>query len=90
MARPRRAFFVPALRTAKGRARLASTTLRSAHGAPARPAGARYDLDLEQAAEAFLRVTVSFALIPDTALPLDDDDAGREVARRPLVPTVAG
>jgi AcrR family transcriptional regulator len=58
--------------------------------AAAQSAGARSDLDLEQVAEAFLRVTVSFALIPDSALPLDDSDAARETARRLLAPIVAG
>jgi AcrR family transcriptional regulator len=58
--------------------------------AMAKPAGARTDLDLEQAAEAFLRITVSFALIEDTVLPLDDEDAAREAARRLIAPIVVG
>ncbi|MFL5870560.1 MAG: TetR/AcrR family transcriptional regulator [Solirubrobacterales bacterium] len=58
--------------------------------AAARPAGVRADLDLDQVAEAFLRVTVSFALIAETALPIGDDDAAREVARRLFAPIVAG
>jgi AcrR family transcriptional regulator len=56
----------------------------------AQPAGARSDLDLEQVAEAFLRITVSFALIQDTVLPLDDEDAAREAARRLIAPIVVG
>jgi AcrR family transcriptional regulator len=56
----------------------------------AQPAGARSDLDLEQVAEAFLRITVSFALIEDTVLPLDDEDAAREAARRLIAPIVVG
>jgi AcrR family transcriptional regulator len=58
--------------------------------AAAQPVGARSDLDLEQVAEAFLRVTVSFALIEDTVLPLDDEDAAREAARRLIAPIVVG
>ena len=58
--------------------------------AMAQPAGARSDLDLEQVAEAFLRITVSFALIEDTVLPLDDEDAAREAARRLIAPIVVG
>ena len=58
--------------------------------AAARPVGARADLDLEQVAEAFLRITVSFALIPETALPIDGDDEAREVARSLIAPIVAG
>lgn len=50
----------------------------------------RTDLDLLQVAEAFLRITVSFALIPDTVLPLDDEDAARETARRLIAPLVRG
>jgi AcrR family transcriptional regulator len=56
----------------------------------AQQAGARSDLDLEQVAEAFLRITVSFALIEDTVLPLDDEDAAREAARRLIAPIVVG
>jgi AcrR family transcriptional regulator len=60
--------------------------------AAAQQAGAspRTDLDLLQVAEAFLRITVSFALIPDTVLPLDDEDAARETARRLIAPIVRG
>ena len=58
--------------------------------AAAQQAGARSDLDLEQVAEAFLRVTVSFALIPETALPLDDEQAARDAARRLFAPIVSG
>lgn len=52
-------------------------------------AGARDDLDLEQVAEVFLRVTMSFALIPHSLLPLDDPEQAREVARRLLTPIIA-
>ena len=48
----------------------------------------RRDLDLEQVAEIFLRVTLSFALIRDSALPLDDEQQARETARRLLTPIV--
>jgi AcrR family transcriptional regulator len=50
----------------------------------------RTDVDLLQVAEAFLRITVSFALIPDTVLPLDDEEAARETARRLIAPIVRG
>lgn len=53
-------------------------------------AGPRNDLDLLQVAEAYLRITVSFALIPDTILPLDDEEAARETARRLIAPIVRG
>jgi AcrR family transcriptional regulator len=58
--------------------------------AGARAEGARADLDLLQVAEAFLRITVSFALIPETVLPLDDEDEARETARRLIAPIVSG
>jgi AcrR family transcriptional regulator len=58
--------------------------------AAAQGAGARSDLELDQVAEAFLRVTVSFALMPDSALPLEDEAAAREAARRLFAPIVAG
>ncbi len=58
--------------------------------AAAKRSGARSDLDLEQVAEVFLRVTASFALIPESVLPLGDDRAARETARRLLVPIVSG
>jgi AcrR family transcriptional regulator len=58
--------------------------------AQAQAAGARSDLDLLQVAEAYLRITLSFALVPDTVLPLDDDEDAREVARRLIAPIVAG
>jgi AcrR family transcriptional regulator len=58
--------------------------------AGAQAAGARTDLDLLQVAEAFLRITVSFALIPETVLPLDDEGEARETARRLIAPIVSG
>ena len=50
----------------------------------------RADMDLLQVAEAFVRMTASFALIPDTVLPLDDEDEARETARRLIAPIVRG
>jgi TetR/AcrR family transcriptional regulator, repressor for uid operon len=47
------------------------------------------DVDVAVAAELLVRVAVSFVLVPDSALPLDDEDALREIARRRLVPLVA-
>lgn len=59
--------------------------LAAAQDAGARP---RADLDLMQVAEAYLRITISFALVPDTVLPLDDEDTARETARRLIAPIV--
>jgi TetR/AcrR family transcriptional regulator, repressor for uid operon len=58
--------------------------------AKAAGAGARDDLDLDQVAEVFVRLTASFALIAETSLPLDDEDQARETARRLIAPIVAG
>ena len=44
---------------------------------------------VDEAAELLVRISFSFALIEDTALPLDDDDAARDVARRLIVPILA-
>ena len=44
------------------------------------------DAEPEQAAEVLVRLAVSFVLIEDTALPLDDDQAARDVARSLLAP----
>jgi len=59
--------------------------LAASQEAGTRPEG---DLDHEQVAEIFLRVTLSFALIRDSALPLDDEQQARETARRLLTPIV--
>ena len=58
--------------------------------AAARGAGTRADIHLEQAAEVFVRLMVSFALIGDSVLPLEDEDEAREAARRLLAPILAG
>jgi AcrR family transcriptional regulator len=46
----------------------------------------RQDLDPEQAAEILIRISFSFLLIPQSALPLDDDERMREVAREMVAP----
>jgi len=48
------------------------------------------DVDSEQVAEIFARLTHSLVLTPPTCLPLDDDDRTREFARRHIVPMVTG
>ena len=52
--------------------------------------GVRSDADLLEVAEAYLRITVSFALVPETVLPLEDEEAAREVARKLIAPIVSG
>jgi AcrR family transcriptional regulator len=44
---------------------------------------------VEEAAELLVRISFSFALIEDSALPLDDDDRARDVARRLIAPILA-
>jgi AcrR family transcriptional regulator len=46
----------------------------------------RGDLEPEQAAEVLVRLGFSFLLIPQSALPLDDDERMREVARTLVAP----
>jgi AcrR family transcriptional regulator len=48
------------------------------------------DVDAEQVAEIFARLTHSLVLTPSTCLPLDDDRRTREFARRHIVPMVTG
>jgi AcrR family transcriptional regulator len=45
---------------------------------------------VEEAAELLVRLMVSFVLIPESALPLDDEERVRELARRLLVPILEG
>ena len=47
-------------------------------------------LDPEEAAEILVRLGFSFLLIPQSALPLDDDEQMREIARRLVAPIVGG
>jgi AcrR family transcriptional regulator len=49
-------------------------------------AGVIGEMDVEAAAELLVRVTVSFVLVQDSALPLDDDERAAELARRLLAP----
>ena len=48
------------------------------------------DVDSEQVAEIFARLTHSLVLTPASCLPLDDDERTREFARRHIVPMVTG
>jgi AcrR family transcriptional regulator len=56
--------------------------LRAAQQAGTLHAGAEVDA----AAELLVRLMVSFVLVEDTVLPLDDDEAARAVARRLIAP----
>ena len=46
-------------------------------------------IDVEQAAELLVRLCVSFVLIQDSVLPLDDPAQAAEAARRLIAPVVA-
>lgn len=46
-------------------------------------------VDVEAAAELLVRLAFSFALIGETALPLDDEERAREVARAMIAPMLA-
>jgi AcrR family transcriptional regulator len=46
--------------------------------------------EVDATAELMVRLAVSFVLIEDSVLPLDDDDATRALARRLLAPMLAG
>ena len=48
------------------------------------------DVDVDAVAELLVRVTLSFVLLPGSSLPLDDEPRLRAIARRHLVPLVAG
>jgi hypothetical protein len=43
-------------------------------------------LDVDTAAELLVRVAVSFVLVRDTALPIDDDEEAADLARRLIAP----
>jgi AcrR family transcriptional regulator len=48
------------------------------------------EIDPEQAAEMLVRIALSFLLIPQSALPLDDDERMRELARTLIAPILGG
>jgi TetR/AcrR family transcriptional regulator, repressor for uid operon len=48
------------------------------------------DLDPDHAAELLVRLGVSFVLIPSTALPLDDEERTRAIARDLIAPILGG
>jgi len=56
----------------------------------AQEAGVLEPIDFEQTAELLVRLTLSFVLIQDTVLDLDDEDAMRETARRHVLPLLRG
>jgi AcrR family transcriptional regulator len=53
-------------------------------------AGVLGDIEVEEAAEILVRIGLSFALIPDTVLPLGDEERMEELARRLVAPVLAG
>jgi AcrR family transcriptional regulator len=53
-------------------------------------AGVLGPMDVEQTAELIVRVTLSFVLIQETVLDLEDDDSAREAARRMVLPLLRG
>ena len=52
-------------------------------------AGVVGDVEIDAAAEVLVRIAFSFVLLPDSGLPLDDEDRLRELARRLLAPLLA-
>jgi AcrR family transcriptional regulator len=52
------------------------------------PARSELPIELEEAAELLVRVGVSFVLIQETVLPLDDDARARRLARRLIAPVL--
>jgi AcrR family transcriptional regulator len=61
-----------------------STRLRASQRA-----GMLGELEVDEAAELLVRIAVSFVLLPDSVLPLDDDEQVRELARRTIAPMLA-
>lgn len=53
-------------------------------------AGVLGPLEVEEAAELLVRLAVSFVLIPESALPLGDEDRVRELARQLVAPILEG
>jgi putative alpha-1,2-mannosidase len=49
-------------------------------------AGVLGPVDVEQAAELLVRLALSFVLVQDSSLPLDDEDRAAELARRLIAP----
>jgi TetR/AcrR family transcriptional regulator, repressor for uid operon len=52
----------------------------------AQRAGVLGEIDVEEAAELLVRLAVSFVLVPESALPLDDEERVRALAERMLAP----
>ena len=53
-------------------------------------AGQLGEIDVDEAAELLVRLGVSFALIPESVLPLEDEERIRGLARRLLAPILEG
>ena len=56
----------------------------------AQDAGVLGELAVEEVAELVVRLCLSFVLIEDSALPIEDEAGAREVARRFIVPLLSG
>jgi AcrR family transcriptional regulator len=56
----------------------------------AQEAGVLGGVAVEETAELLVRLCLSFVLIQESSLPVEDEDGAREVARRLLVPLLAG
>ena len=56
----------------------------------AQEAGVLGPLAVDESAELIVRLCVSFVLIQDSVLPLEDEDAARELARRLIAPLLSG
>lgn len=64
----------------------AARTFVSARLQAAREAGVLGPIDVEEAAELLVRLGLSFVLIQESVLPLDDDERARDIARRLIAP----
>lgn len=56
----------------------------------AQDAGVLGSLAVDEVAELLVRLCLSFVLVEDSVLPIDNDEDAREVARRFIVPLLAG
>ena len=56
----------------------------------AQDSGVLGEVEVEEVAELLVRLCLSFVLIEESALPIEDDEAARATARRLLVPLLSG
>jgi AcrR family transcriptional regulator len=78
------------LRSGDGEVFAAARAFAAARLIAAEREGARLPVDAEEAAELLVRVGISFVLIQDSVLPLDDEPRARDLARRLIAPVMAG